>query len=710
MFVKERFELDESIVEEIYSKQPNFGYNGFGEFIFYRTYSRQKPDGTMETWPDVVKRVVEGTFSIRKDHYIKNHILWDESFWQHYAKLFALSMFDMKWLPPGRGLWAMGTDFIYERGSMALQNCGYVRINHDIGDAIHWMMDALMCGVGVGFHATPTSLKQVYQPTKTEPFIIEDTRESWCDSTKTLIDSYLQPANCVPIFDYSKIRPKGAPIKGFGGICSGPEPLEELHERIKKFFNMYLEEDWYSAIHLKNDIANAVGCCVVAGNVRRSAELSLGSIDDLDFIDLKNYEIHPYREDIGWMSNNSVILEADDDFEKLDIIAARALNRSDLGFINLRNFKYGRLNKNGNVKVDKATGINPCGEQPLEDRELCCLAETLPTRCETHEEWLRACEYATCYASTVTLLATHRPETNQVICRNRRIGVGIIDVSGWKHTAGANKVIKFLRIGYNRVTSVNQWLNSEAGIPEAIRKTTIKPGGTVPKLAGRTPGIGHPNFNYTLRRVRVASNSPIVKLLTDANIPFEPDYNDPKGTLIFEWPILQGPAKPATQVSLWEQALNIVMMQREWSDNAVSNTLNFKPKWVLVADATDCSFVENEHQICLINDKRILKTYNKNNHKTDGTKLYKFDPQHEEEDVESVLSAIAPQVKSISILPQTPDGVYPQMPESGISRDEYQRRIAAIKSIDWKLLTNNIAEPDKYCTSESCNENSRNLR
>ena len=108
MFVKERFELDDYTKDQLRSYLPPFGYNGFGELIFYRTYSRIKKDGGQEDWADVVTRVTEGTFSIRKDWYCKNHISWDEQFWQDYAKRFAHAMFFMKWLPPGRGLWYGG--------------------------------------------------------------------------------------------------------------------------------------------------------------------------------------------------------------------------------------------------------------------------------------------------------------------------------------------------------------------------------------------------------------------------------------------------------------------------------------------------------------------------------------------------------------------------------------------------------------------------
>ena len=123
MFVECRFYMSDRTEDFLRSLIPPFGYNGFGEFIFYRTYSRIKADGGQEDWADCVIRVTNGTFSIRKDWYTKNRIHWDEEFWQDYARQFAIAMFRMEWLPPGRGLWAMGSNFVFERGAMALYNC-----------------------------------------------------------------------------------------------------------------------------------------------------------------------------------------------------------------------------------------------------------------------------------------------------------------------------------------------------------------------------------------------------------------------------------------------------------------------------------------------------------------------------------------------------------------------------------------------------------
>lgn len=712
-FVQHRFKLAESTVDTLQDMAPEFGYDGFGEFVFYLSYSRVKQDGSKESWNDVVIRVTEGTFSIRKDWYIRNHIPWDEDFWQHYALHFATSMFKMEWLPAGRGLWACGTEMIYERGSMALYNCAAIKISSSqMGEEFSWIMDSLMHGVGVGFHPERDDELQVFNHQDTEIFVIPDSREGWSESIQRQIDSYLTPNNPKLIFDYSLLRPAGAMIKTFGGTASGPEPLKELHDRIETFFHLYQTEDWYDSVLLKLDIGNSIGCAVVAGGSRRSAQLACGPIDDLIFADLKDREAYPHRAAFQWMSNNSVTLEKDEDFEKLSVIADRVKTGTDLGFINLRNLTKGRIGKNDGLRQDTCELTNPCGEIGLDPHgETCNIAESLPTRCENSDQWLKACEYATVYMSTVSLLPTHQPRTNSIVARNRRIGLSIIDFTGWVKRDGYNKVTKYLRQGYQIVIKTNEWVNGEAGIALAIRHTCLKPGGTVPKIAGRTPSLSYPTFIHTLRRVRVGKKNPLHKLLEDANIPFETDVVDPY-TDVFEFPILQGPAKPASEASLHEQAMNLVMLQREWADNAVSNTLYFKPKWTLTKVINYFSYLEEiwyGFNVEGLWENSATEAYNHNktqhlkiDYTTGNISLYTYNEHHEEDDIEPVLAMIAPLVKSVSLLPHTAEGVYPQMPESGISEEEYKKRKASIKKIDWSQLKNIEPEGEKYCQGDRC--------
>lgn len=730
MYVTHRFELSQTTQGYIQSLKPAFGYNGFGEFIFYRTYSRVKKDGGQETWADVVIRVTNGTMSIRKDWYLKTGIVWDETLWQEFARDFAISLFNMEWMPPGRGLWAMGTDFVYERGSMALYNCAYTDLggNDTFSDDIAWMMDSLMHGVGVGFGPERDNNFKVYEPVGTFYYAIPDTREGWVRSEKLLIDAFTKPNQPLPIFVYSHVRDAGLQIKGFGGISSGPKPLRELHQRTINEFLAYGTRPDYDSVYLKTNIANHVGCCVVAGNVRRSAELAKGKITDPVFLDLKNYRRFPERESFGWISNNSVELQTENDFMMLGEIARRVVSNGEPGYINRQNMPFGRIGKDlDGLRLDAAVGSNPCGEIPLENKEVCNVAETLPTVCKNITTWKKACEYATVYMTSVSLLPTHQPLTNRVVARNRRIGGSIVDFSGWKHEHGVHKITRWMREGYKVIRDTAKICNEEAGIPLPIRHTTIKPGGTSPKLPGKTPGVGNPTFAHTIRRANVAKNSPVVPILIAANVPYEDCVYDPY-TYVFEWPILQGPAPPASEVSLWEQAMNLILVQREWADNAVSNTLYFRPMWRLAENIDTLGTSENlrgqhflrklEHYVGTVSAHTMIEEETNSSFiipdrykivikrsiqgKIQEIKIYEYDNKHEERDVEPVLSAIAPLTKSVSVLPHSPKGAYRQMPEEGIDVGEYELRLSQIGKIDWSQLRGSDGEDERYCSSEAC--------
>ncbi len=289
LFVTHRFHLHPYTIDMLRDMEPRFGYNGFGELTFWRTYSRNI-NGRQENWHDVVIRVIEGTFSIRKDWYIKNHIGWNEDYWREIAKEMAILLFEMKWMPSGRGLFHMGTDFVYERGAMPLASCGYTEITDNFEDDLCWLMDALMQGVGIGFTPTRNDNLKFKTPKGQYEYIIPDSREGWVESVKLLFEAYKYGAS-KPVFNYNEIRLAGMLIKGFGGISSGPDPLKYLHILLEQNIELYETDKYYDSVIFKTDCANQIGCCIVAGNVRRSAELASLSITDPIFKDLKNYEL-----------------------------------------------------------------------------------------------------------------------------------------------------------------------------------------------------------------------------------------------------------------------------------------------------------------------------------------------------------------------------------------------------------------------------------
>ena len=123
----EKFKLSENFINKYKRKKPPFGFNGLGELVYMRTYSRIKEDGKNERWWETIKRVVEGTYSMQKSWIEQHQLGWNP--WQAQASGQEMydRMFNMKFLPPGRGLWAMGTSITEERGLYAaLNNCAFV--------------------------------------------------------------------------------------------------------------------------------------------------------------------------------------------------------------------------------------------------------------------------------------------------------------------------------------------------------------------------------------------------------------------------------------------------------------------------------------------------------------------------------------------------------------------------------------------------------
>lgn len=361
------FSLDTNFVDSYRNRKPPFGFNGLGEMVYLRTYSRMKDTGVQEQWFETVERVVNGTYRMQQRHIDSNDLGWDDQKAQQSAQEMYDRIWNMKFLPPGRGLWAMGSAITEERGMYAaLNNCAMVstsNLKKDLSEPFTFLMDASMLGVGVGFDTKGAGQVKLHTPKeKIDTFVIPDTREGWVESLDLLLLSYFKPNHNTVQFDYSLVRPAGLPIKGFGGVSSGPEPLRKMHDKIREILDKGAAQERTISVTDIVDIMNLIGQCVVAGNVRRTAEIAFGDSKDQEFIDLKNPEINPERNDFntgwGWTSNNSIFAELGMDYT--DVAKRVALN-GEPGFAWLDNMKaYGRMLEKPNNKDHKVVGGNPC--------------------------------------------------------------------------------------------------------------------------------------------------------------------------------------------------------------------------------------------------------------------------------------------------------------------------------------------------------------
>ncbi len=664
------FSLSKDFVATYKDKKAPFGYtdaagNSVGEITFLRTYSRLKEDGTKESWSDVCERVVNGMYSIQKDHCKSQRLPWNDSRAQASAKEAFDRLFNLKWTPPGRGLWVMGTNIVnVQRNSAALQNCAFVSTaemtKNNPSKPFGFLMEASMLGVGVGFDDKGADKDfTIYTPEEGETYVIPDTREGWVESTTALLDAFLRPDTAAPVFDYKEIRPLGEPIKTFGGTAAGPDPLIKLHNHIRKMFAGRGGEK-LTRVDIA-DIGNLIGVCVVSGNVRRSAELLIGRLDDDNFLNLKNAEKFPQRNSYdadapgwAWMSNNSVSVEVGQDLS--NIVEGIARN-GEPGVIWLDVSKqYGRLADPINNKDHRVAGYNPCAEQSLESYECCTLVETYLNRHDSIEDYKRTLKFAYLYAKTVTLLPTHWEETNAIMQRNRRIGTSMSGVANFADLHGLPVLRKWMDDGYATIKSYDVTYSEWLGIRESIKTTTVKPSGTVSILAGESPGVHWtPGGKFFKRAIRFGNTDPMLPLFKMANYTVEPASESPDTTSVVFFPIKSGASRAEKDVTIFEKMSLAATAQHYWSDNSVSVTVSFDPE------------KESEHV---------------------GTVLHMYDGQ----------------LKTVSFLPSG-NFTYPQMPYTQITEEEYEDSIMKLFPIDFSGVYAGLAADaigDAYCTTDAC--------
>jgi adenosylcobalamin-dependent ribonucleoside-triphosphate reductase len=663
------FKLEDEFVNQYANINPDFGFDGLGILTYFRTYSRLKEDGNNENWYETVRRVVEGAYTLQKQHLLNNDLGWNSRKGQASAQEMYDRIFKMKFLPPGRMLWALGTPLIHEKKiGQALFNCAFVsteNLAQSLDDAIKpftFMMDMSMVGVGVGFDVEGSGKLEINKPSSilSETFIIPDSREGWVQSLERLLFSYFAAhfgftkAHSLN-FDYSEIRLAGERIKGFGGISSGPAPLQKLHEQLKNLLGKL--DGKMITITAITDIMNMIGQCVVAGNVRRTAQIALGQVNSQEYRKLKDYTwdaatasykgAMAHRAAWGWASNNSVLVNAHSDFENT---AKQTAINGEPGYVFMDNIRsFSRMSDPADYKDIKVKGTNPCGEQSLESYELCCLVETFPSRAESKEDYLRTLKFAYLLGKTATLISTTWKETNRVQKRNRRIGTSVSGVTNFMGKNSLETLRQWLDSGYNEIKKWDDIYSSWLCVPKSIKTTSVKPSGTVSLLAGVNPGCHFPEFEYYIRRIRIAKTSSLLRSLAASGYVIEDDVID-NSSVVVEFPV-KNEGKSLKDVSIWEQVSLAVFLQKYWSDNQVSCTVTFRP--------------EEASQI-----KTVLE-------------YFKYD------------------LKAISFLPKTENGAYAQMPYEAITREEYLERKKMINSItNFEAAEDSTAE--KFCTNDSC--------
>jgi len=645
-----RFRLSDTFMDQYKEKEVPWGPLGY--VTYKRTYSRRlsefDPEATgTEEWWQTCRRVIEGMFNMQKQHVFFLGLEWNDAKAQKTAKDAYDRLFNLKWTPPGRGLWMMGTKFVDERTAAGLFNCAF-RSTRDLstkgGYLFAWMMDALMVGIGVGFDTEGGNTVIIKEPQYTnDTLVIDDSREGWVDSVHTLLDGFYFGGR-IPKFDYSAIRPEGALIKGFGGTSSGSGPLKELHKSLIELYSSKIDQPITSVDIV--DTENLIGRCVVAGNVRRSAALAMGRHDDKYYLEMKNdsEKLMHHR----WGSNNSFNAVVGMDYTWH---AEQSQKNGEPGYIWLDNARTrGRFKDGPRYDDVNVAGFNPCVEQQLEDAELCCLVETYPAKHENQEDYLKTLKIAYLYGKTITLSNTHWPETNAKMLKNRRIGLSQSGVVQAFNKFGRREMYNMCDKAYDYVKELDEEYSNWLCIPKSIRMTSIKPSGTVSLLNGSTPGIHFPESEYYIRRIRFAQSSELLPRLEAAGYYIEKDKYSPN-TMVVEFPVKEPYfEKGKDSVSIWEQLEIAAQYQHYWADNSVSITVTFK--------------------------------------------------EQEAHSLKSALEMYETRLKAVSFLKYQETG-YVQAPYEPITKKQYESKSKNIKPLH-RIDTEEGGAGSKFCTNDSC--------
>lgn len=586
-----------------------------GQQVYERTYSRTKADGSKENWHDTVKRVVDGNLALVPSRY---HLRREREQLINLLTDFAV-------LPAGRHLWVSGV-----KGRQFLFNCHTAGWNQNISDHFCFTFDELMKGGGIGSNYSNKWIKKyravqrhvdlhvVCDPSHADTvrmngelskdishewdgcIPIEDSREGWVEALRLLIETAFNirtpnAPELVPlVFDVSRIRGYGELIRGFGGTASGPQALAIMLHRIADLLNERIGKKLSSLDLMLID--HYVAQCVVAGNVRRSARMSIKYWKDDDVLDFIKCKTDDER---NAHNTTNISVEVDNAFFKAYKDGDKWAKRVYKECINAMydsgepGFWNSSLSQIG--EVEDVFSTNPCGEIVLLPWENCNLGHiNLDHFFDNPDGAKHAFKLMTRLLIRATFGDINSDLQKEVVKRNRRIGVGFFGYQGWVCKQGikyseshANIGIrKQLREFYSVIRETAREYAMQLRIPEPIKVSALAPTGTVAKLAGKSEGAQNIYARYFIRNMNVANSDPKLQELIAQGHHTEPSVYTPDTTVVSFWckdPLVEEIEALGLDASLVEDQGDIeitdalavqAMLQREFVDNSISYTVN----------------------------------------------------------------------------------------------------------------------------------------
>ena len=453
------------------------------EVTVYMKYARYLPsESRRETWNELVTR--------NRDMHIKNF----PELKSNIEKAYEL-VYDKKVLPSMRSLQFAGPAI--KQTPSRIYNCAYLPI--DDYRAFSEVMFLLLGGTGVGYSVQRhhvEKLPSITKPTKKRRYLIGDSIEGWADCIKMLMKSYFL-GKPEPEFDFSGIRAKGALLVTSGGKAPGPQPLKDCVHNIKSILDRKNHGDQLSTLEV-HDIICWIADAVLSGGIRRSATISLFSIDDQNMLQCKFgdwWETEPQRA----RANNSAVVvrhrvKKKDFFNIWEKVKESGAGEPGVYFTN-----------------DSEWGTNACAEIALRPFQFCNLCEVNVNDVGTQQELNDRVSAAALIGTLQTSYTNFhylRDVWRRTTEKDALLGIGMTGI-------GSGRVQQLsLEEAATLAVETNKYYATEIGVNPAARITTVKPSGTTSCVLGTSSGVHAWHNDYYIRRIRVGKNEAIYTYLS----------------------------------------------------------------------------------------------------------------------------------------------------------------------------------------------------
>lgn len=566
----------------------------FKDAVTIRTYSRELPElGRKESVDEIFNRVLDAFEKYYGRHKEVMTLFYDRQKWFRLMK-------EGYALPAGRMLWIMGSKTVEQEGFLPMMNCSFVAVDDPISPLLFTMkMLILGCGVGFSlekkhFHKVQTMFaKQRFCGVQgrevgiaredfsedQDAYVVEDSREGWVDFLERVVRSaiFRKPL----VYTLHQLRPAGSLIKGFGGRSADPSNLERAMNKI--YWKIVSEAN--ASVTMYYDVICLIAEVVVSGNVRRSALIAIGDPDDSEFLNLKRFDRLKDNNQRAFC-NNSVNVSSYDQLGD-EYWSTYDGSSEAYGWVNTQKSAEEDRQRGRGSDRSWPIGFNPCGEQPLANREVCCLGEVNLSKCvDSREDFYDSLNMVYLFCKLAYTLGAPTERGTELVCsRNQRIGVSLTGIS----MIEPNKLTGHMLEGRYYLEQMDKRVSRILNVPESIALTTVKPGGTLPKIAGSSgPGIHRPISQYQIRRVRFAKHCALLKWFKEIGVPVEPQYqfdgvtHTRCGTQVASF-YLKNQVPADRQFSDWQLTTEglrsmfekIAHVQSAWSENSISVTVYY---------------------------------------------------------------------------------------------------------------------------------------